>query len=171
MTGTGFYCHHDTPVGTLLLAGDSTALWRIAFAEPDSGRPQTPVSAGLNRLADRWQHQAEVFSPVCRQLDEYFHGTRQHFTLTLAPQGTAFQQAVWRALQGIPYGQTASYRDIAKAVNRPRAARAVGMANNRNPVPIVIPCHRVIGSNGQMVGFGGGLAVKKRLLALESAFA
>ena len=106
---------------------------------------------------------------VADELLEYFAGTRTEFTVPLSPAGTDFQRAVWRALQQIPYGETRAYGEIAEAVGRPGAARAVGTANHRNPIPIIIPCHRVVGSNGQLCGFGGGLGVKRRLLELEAS--
>ena len=104
---------------------------------------------------------------VFRQLDEYFAGTRTVFDFPCAPQGTPFQQKVWAALCEIPYGETRSYKQIAEAVGKPKACRAVGMANNRNPIIIVIPCHRVIGANGALTGYGGGLEMKRALLELE----
>ena len=102
-----------------------------------------------------------------RELDEYFAGERRIFTLPIQPYGTEFQQKVWRALCDIPYGETRSYGQIARAVGNPNACRAVGMANNRNPIPIVIPCHRVIGADGSLTGYGGGLKIKEKLLELE----
>lgn len=102
-----------------------------------------------------------------KQLQEYFEGKRKNFNLPLEPIGTEFQRKVWKALQAIPYGETRSYGEIAKMIENPKAARAVGMANNRNPISIFIPCHRVIGSNGKLVGYGGGLDIKKYLLNLE----
>lgn len=101
------------------------------------------------------------------QLDAYFDGRLRTFSLPLAPEGTAFQQDVWRVLEAIPYGETLSYADVADRVGRPTAVRAVGAANGRNPIPIIIPCHRVIGSSGKLVGFGGGLDAKRALLGLE----
>lgn len=101
------------------------------------------------------------------QIKEYFGGKRKKFTIPLAMHGTEFQMAVWQALQNIPYGETCSYKDIAVQTGRPKAVRAVGMANHRNPVSIIVPCHRVIGSNGKLVGYGGGLPLKKYLLDLE----
>ena len=101
------------------------------------------------------------------QLEEYFSGKRSSFSLPMAPVGTQFMQDVWQALVTIPYGEVRSYRDIAKAIGNPKACRAVGMANNRNPLPIIIPCHRVIGANGKLVGYAGGLDCKEKLLALE----
>lgn len=108
---------------------------------------------------------------IFRQLEEYFSGARKAFDLPLAPSGTDFQLKCWNALLAIPYGQTRSYGDIARAVGSPKGFRAVGMANNRNPIAIIIPCHRVIGSDGKLVGFGGGLDVKAWLLGLEFAHA
>lgn len=102
-----------------------------------------------------------------KQLKEYFLGKRKNFDIKLAPAGTAFQQSVWQALQKIPYGQTRSYKDIAEEINNSKAVRAVGMANNKNPIAIIIPCHRVIGSNGNLVGYAGGLNLKQKLLELE----
>ena len=106
-----------------------------------------------------------------RQLQEYFSGRRKIFTLPLAPKGTDFQMRCWEALLKVPYGETRSYGDIARSVGSPRGFRAVGMANNRNPISIIIPCHRIIGSDGKLVGFGGGLDIKEFLLGLESKYA
>ncbi len=103
-----------------------------------------------------------------KQLREYFAGKRADFDLPLAPEGTEFQRSVWRNLQDIPYGETISYGELAKRVGNPKASRAVGAANGQNPIPIVIPCHRVIGANGKLTGFGGGLPTKEALLALET---
>ncbi|MCO7176886.1 methylated-DNA--[protein]-cysteine S-methyltransferase [Sporolactobacillus kofuensis] len=105
---------------------------------------------------------------TAKQLREYFSGSRTSFSLKLLMKGTDFQQKVWTALADIPYGETRSYKDIAKAVQNPKGVRAIGMANNRNPIPIVVPCHRVIGSNGALIGYGGGISVKKALLELET---
>jgi methylated-DNA-[protein]-cysteine S-methyltransferase len=151
------YRYIDSPLGPLLLAGEAEILHFIGFPE---GRPMTPA-------AD-WQLDNGVCAVAARQLAEYFAGQRQAFELQLMPTGTTFQLAVLGALQQIPYGQTCSYGDVAKAIKRPRAVRAVGAANGRNPLPIVIPCHRVIGANGSLTGFGGGMQAKQWLLALES---
>lgn len=151
------YRYIDSPIGQLLLAGDDAGLKIIGFA---SGKGR--VDPG--RL---WREDARCFIDVEIQLREYFAGQRREFELRLAPVGTDFQQAVWRALQTIAYGETRSYLDIAVQIERPRAVRAVGAANGRNPLPIVIPCHRVIGSDGSLTGFGGGLDTKQYLLALE----
>lgn len=122
-------------------------------------------------LANQTEQGAEtpLMAEAARQLNEYLAGQRQDFELPLAPEGTHFQKEVWKALQQIPYGQTCSYRDIAENIDNPQACRAVGMANNRNPIPIIIPCHRVIGVNGRLVGYGGGLEIKERLLQLEKS--
>ena len=152
------YIHHDTPVGTLLLAGDGRALTEVHFA--NEGRRVEPEPG--------WQRDATPFREVCRQLDEYFAGARKVFALRLAPSGTPFQLAVLQELQRIPYGETRSYSEVARAIGRPSAQRAVGAANGRNPIPIIIPCHRVIGQSGKLVGFGGGLPVKRYLLDLEA---
>lgn len=165
-TTQAYYCYYPSPVGPLLLAGDGHNLWRIAFACV-GGQALPLAKAGIMNRAQHWRQAPEQFTAVTTQLDAYFAGTRTTFDLALAPQGTDFQQAVWRALQAIPYGQTSSYQAIAQAIGRPRAARAVGQANNHNPLPIVIPCHRVIGADGGLVGFAPGLPVKRFLLRLE----
>jgi methylated-DNA-[protein]-cysteine S-methyltransferase len=110
-----------------------------------------------------------VLAQTVRQLEEYFAGTRRDFDLELAPHGTAFQLAVWDALLAIPYGETTSYGEIARGVGRPNAVRAVGQANGRNPIAIVVPCHRVIGSDHSLTGYGGGIDRKRFLLGLEGA--
>lgn len=151
------YTLMNSPIGTLLLAGHDAGLSRIEFA---SGGGLVSAPAG-------WLRDDAAFSDARSQLDEYFAGRRRNFRLALAPTGTPFQLAVLDALRRIPYGETASYRDIAERIGRPAAVRAVGRANGRNPLPIVIPCHRVIGSNGQLTGFAGGLDIKAALLRLE----
>lgn len=113
-------------------------------------------------------HETPLLSEGKRQVLEYLAGKRRVFDLPLAPRGTEFYRSVWRALEAIPYGETRSYRDIAQAVGRPRAVRAVGQANHNNPIPIIIPCHRVVGANGSLTGYGGGLDMKKHLLRLEA---
>lgn len=151
---------HESPLGPLLLAADARALRQIDF--PDGNRAAVPAEGW--RPGDNAQ-----LSDARRQLDAYFAGLLQRFTLPLAPRGTEFQQQVWQALQRIPFGQTRSYAQIAASVGRARAARAVGAANGKNPLPIVIPCHRVIGKNGGLTGFAGGLAAKTFLLKHEGA--
>ena len=108
-----------------------------------------------------------MFAHAAGQLDEYFKGTRREFTLPSVPAGTAFQQEVWRALLAVPYGETTWYGELARRIGRPAASRAVGLANGSNPIPIIIPCHRVIGSNGSLTGYGGGLPIEQQLLDLE----
>ena len=152
------YCTHlDSPIGPLLLAGDAAGLRLINF--PSGSRAREPQ-------AD-WHEDRRPFGPAIEQLDAYFAGELTGFDLALAPDGTDFQLAVWQALREIPYGETRSYGELAKAVGRPKASRAVGAANGSNPLPIVVPCHRVIGSNGRLTGFGGGLETKAALLDLE----
>lgn len=153
-----YYCYMKTPVGKLLLAGDEQGLREIDFQ--DGPHPAQPA-------AD-WQENAKPFRRAIQQLEEYFAGKRQSFDLDLAPAGTPFQLKVWRALRRIPYGETWSYGQLAQRVGNPKAARAVGAANGQNPLPIVVPCHRVIGANGSLTGFGGGLGIKQKLLELES---
>jgi methylated-DNA-[protein]-cysteine S-methyltransferase len=155
---TTYYTYIDTPVGKLMLAGcDDHGLRYVAFQ----------CRTGALAPKPEWTQSAAPFRAAERQLREYFQGKRMDFDLRLHPKGTPFQQAVWKALTRIPYGQTRSYSQIAKAVGRPTAVRAVGMANGRNPLSIVVPCHRVIGANGSLVGYGGGLHVKQALLDRE----
>lgn len=116
----------------------------------------------------RSQESAAILEQACQQLDEYFAGTRQTFSVPLAPQGTAFQQRVWQALQSIPFGETASYQAISHRIGNPKANQAVGSANGKNPISIIIPCHRIIGRQGQLVGYGGGLTAKRTLLMWEA---
>ncbi len=153
------YCYLDTPIGTLLIAGDENAIHRIEF--PKRGKPARPQP-------DWVQSARGTVAEAVRQLREYFAGKRTGFELPLAPQGTDFQRGVWRRLLEIPYGETISYGELARRVGNPKASRAVGAANGSNPIPIVIPCHRVIGANGKLTGFGGGLPTKEALLALEA---
>lgn len=157
MTAATFYTHLETPVGALLLAGSEGALTRIGF----------PSAAGPMRPEQCWIADDRPFETARRQLGAYFTGEAILFDLPLAPQGTPFQRAVWHALAAIPHGETRSYGDVARTLGRPGAARAVGAANARNPLPIVLPCHRVIGAGGSLTGFGGGLDVKRYLLGLE----
>ena len=155
------YSHCESPIGPLLLAGRDGQLELLAF--PANGKAQTPESG--------WVLDNAPFAAAARQLDEYFQGRRHRFDLPLAPRCTPFQREVLNALQAIPYGQTRSYKEVAAAIGRPKAVRAVGAANARNPIPIIIPCHRVIGSDGSLTGFGGGLGAKRRLLRLEAGSA
>lgn len=152
-----FYSYCPSPVGDLLLAGDGINLQIIGFPE---GKARTRHEAD-------WILDDEKFLRVKQQLAAYFAGERQEFDIALAPEGTQFQQSVWKALTTIPYGKTCSYGDIAHQIGKPKASRAVGAANGKNPIPIIIPCHRVIGSTGKLTGFGGGLEAKETLLGLE----
>ena len=163
MSATRFFERIDTPIGTLTLAADAVGLRHIEF--PSNRHPVDRagwVPGARGAIADTLQIAAA-------QLRDYFDGTRTTFDLPLAPEGTAFQCEVWRTLATIPYGATWSYRDLAHAVGKPAAMRAVGAANGRNPLPIVLPCHRVIGADGSLTGFGGGLPIKEALLRLEGA--
>lgn len=145
----------DTPVGPLHLTADGTALTGLWFGTREVAEPPSPSDP--------------VLALAAAQLAEYFAGDRQSFTVPLAPEGTAFQLAAWEQLRLIPYGTTISYGELARRVGSPDAARAVGLANGRNPIAIVVPCHRVIGADGSLTGFGGGMAAKKTLLDLESS--
>ena len=151
------YTYCASPVGELLLAGDGERLQLIGF----------PAGKARTRHGADWQRTHTPFVEVIRQLDAYFAGDLQDFDVALDPQGTQFQQVVWQALTTIPYGSTCSYGAIAAAVGKPKASRAVGAANGQNPIPIIIPCHRVIGSTGKLTGFGGGIEAKVTLLSLE----
>ena len=153
-----YYCYLDTPIGELLLAGEDDALSMIGFPK---GKMRRDPEAD-------WIYNEKPLENARRQLEEYFAGRRKDFDLTVILNGTEFQVAVLKALQQIPYGETVSYGDIARRIGRPKAVRAVGAANGRNPIPIVVPCHRVIGSSGDLTGFGGGLDTKEALLRLEA---
>jgi methylated-DNA-[protein]-cysteine S-methyltransferase len=149
----------DSPLGKLLLVGDGHALTRLAMSPRPNDVP-----------ADARRDPAAV-AEVAAQLDSYFAGELTEFDVPLAPRGSAFQLSVWNALLEIPYGETASYGEIAAAVGRPDAVRAVGTTNGRNPIAVIIPCHRVIGADGSLVGYGGGLDRKRLLLELEAEHA
>ncbi|WP_339346548.1 methylated-DNA--[protein]-cysteine S-methyltransferase [uncultured Sphingomonas sp.] len=149
----------DSPVGTLTLVADDAGLTAILWPDDAPGRVR------LEDMRDDPSH--PVLSATATQLAEYFAGARTAFDLPLAPRGSDFQRAVWRALDAIPFGETRSYADIARAIGRPGGARAVGAANGRNPISIVTPCHRVVGASGALTGFAGGLATKEWLLAWE----
>jgi methylated-DNA-[protein]-cysteine S-methyltransferase len=152
------YCYFEAPIGRLLIAADNTALRDISFEKSRHRRAPDPEwREGTNPLIQR----------TIAQLSEYFAGERREFDVPLGPTGTEFQLRVWDALLEIPFAETATYSQIATRIGRPSAVRAVGSANGRNPIPIIIPCHRVIGSNGTLTGFGGGLDVKESLLRLE----
>jgi methylated-DNA-[protein]-cysteine S-methyltransferase len=151
------YSYVETPLGLLLVAGDTTGLRLISFQQ--GSKQQQP--------APEWLQDRRPLRQAIRQLEAYFSGKLRTFALDLAPQGTPFQQSVWQALQELPYGETTSYGALAHRLGKPQASRAVGAANGRNPLPVVIPCHRVIGSTGKLTGYGGGLDIKEALLAFE----
>jgi methylated-DNA-[protein]-cysteine S-methyltransferase len=152
-----YYTTFESPVGPLTIVGDSNALRRVSFSSSKRSTPQ----------AD-WKESRAAFDEVIRQLQAYFRGELKQFKLPLAMEGTEFQLRVWNALRLIPYGETISYAQLAERIGNPRAVRAVGLANGSNPIPIIVPCHRVIGSDGSLTGFGGGLSTKKMLLELEN---
>ena len=155
-----FYCWMDqTPVGRLFLACDEQGLRFVLFDDNDTALRQFGLES--------WEHRPEALADVTDQLRAYFSGQLQTFDVTLAGQGTEFQKSVWNALCDVPYGHTASYGDIARSIGRPTASRAVGMANGRNPISIIVPCHRIIGTSGKLVGYGGGLQRKQTLLKIE----
>lgn len=151
------YTYLESQIGPLLLAGDATHLHYVSFP------------TGKKRMVPRadWHEDAHPFGEVSRQLGAYFDGDLTMFDVPMKMAGTAFQQSVWRALCNIPFGQTISYGALAAHIGRPKASRAVGAANGANPLPILVPCHRVIGANKSLTGFGGGIETKQFLLRLE----
>lgn len=153
-----YYTTFESPLGPLLLASCERGLSLISFSASKRAVPLRPD----------WEKDEAPFAETISQLREYFHGNLRDFDLQLAPEGTPFQLRVWELLREIPFGETISYGELARRVGDPKSARAVGLANGSNPIPIIIPCHRVIGSNGKLVGYGGGLEIKEKLLALES---
>ena len=149
----------DSPVGRLYLAATDRGLTELLFIDEESSRPEIIEGGGeAARIVDKTE----------RQLAEYFERRRREFDIHLSPAGTEFQLATWRALQTIAYGETISYGELARRIDRPRAVRAVGAANGANPISIIVPCHRVIGADGTLTGYGGGLERKRLLLELES---
>jgi len=148
-------CYYDSPIGMLRIFANEKGLTKIQFA--------SDVKEQLNTVETK----NPLLKETVRQLADYFSGVRKEFSLLLNMQGTDFQLRTWKALCDIPYGETRTYKQIAEAIDCPKGYRAVGLANNRNPIPIIIPCHRVIGANGDLTGYAGGLEIKKRLLAIE----
>lgn len=146
--------YYETKIGKIGIAEDGDSITDIFFYNEAIPKDSKVEETPLLKMA-------------AMQLQEYFNGSRTIFDLPLAPMGTEFQRRVWAALEAIPYGETRSYKQIGEAIGQPRACRAVGMANNRNPISIIIPCHRVIGANGKLIGYGGGLGIKEMLLDLE----
>jgi methylated-DNA-[protein]-cysteine S-methyltransferase len=158
-----FYAHYPSPVGRLTLIADDDGLSAVLWENDRPGRVE------IHQLRENENH--PVLTLARRQLDQYFAGTRVAFDVPIdLEQGTDFQKAVWSALRNIPYGETRSYGEIAQSIGVPKSARAVGGANNRNPLPIIVPCHRVIGASGGLTGYAGGVDIKARLLALEGGF-
>lgn len=155
---TIYYTHIDSPLGPLLLTSDGTALTSLTMTQHKHGVAVQPD----------WQQDAAPFAATQKQLDAYFAGDLHTFDLPLHAIGTAFQQRVWQALLDIPFGHTQSYGELAKRIDKPKASRAVGLANGRNPISIIVPCHRVIGANGSLTGYGGGIERKRWLLNHES---
>ncbi len=148
----------DSPLGELLLLGDGHALHVLHMRD---GRRPIPIDP-------EWTRQDDAFADACQQLEEYFAGLRREFELRLVSDGSDFERRVWRALLDVPYGETVSYGQLARTIGQPTASRAVGLANARNPIAVIIPCHRVIGADGTLTGYGGGLPRKRRLLDLEA---
>jgi methylated-DNA-[protein]-cysteine S-methyltransferase len=164
--GTAFdevvsYERVESPIGEFVIAGDGRRV--VATRLPGTWRP--------DELPAGWREKPGALREAAEQLDQYFSGTRRSFDLELSPSGTSFQLRVWRALEGIGFAETASYRDVAAEIGNPKATRAVGMANNRNPIALFVPCHRVIGADGSLTGYGGGLEMKTWLLTHERAVA
>jgi methylated-DNA-[protein]-cysteine S-methyltransferase len=155
---TTYYTTIDSPLGELLLSGDGERLSRLYMR----------VGRGF-RIAPGWLRAEQPFAAARGQLDEYFAGERTRFELELDLHGSEFQRRVWQALRKIPYGETISYGELARRIGDPGGARAVGAANGRNPVSVIVPCHRVIGADGSLTGYGGGLRNKRLLLELEAA--
>ncbi len=152
-----YYTTFKSPIGSLLLAGDEDGLKYLNIRK---GKKKIEVPDG-------WVEHEEFFREISGQLEAYFAGQLKSFDVKLVPEGTEFQKSVWKALNEIPYGETRTYKEIAISVGKPKAYRAVGLANNRNPISIIVPCHRVIGTNGKLTGYASGLDVKEFLLRLE----
>lgn len=154
---SAYYTRTQTPIGALTLLGNEEGLTEIRFGSGERGRAPMPDC----------RRDDGPFEEAVRELNAYFARSLQVFTIPLAPVGTAFQKAVWTELQRIPWGQTRTYSQVAESIDRPRAVRAVGAANGKNPIPIMIPCHRVIGANGGLTGYAGGVEIKRQLLTHE----
>ncbi|WP_246556152.1 methylated-DNA--[protein]-cysteine S-methyltransferase [Desulfonema magnum] len=154
-----YYTRFDTLFCEVILAGNEKGLSHLHLNTPEGKR--------RFEISKAWMLNHDFFADSITQIRAYFSGKRLKFNVTVNPQGTDFQKRVWRALSEIPYGELRTYKDIAKAIGNENAARAVGMANSKNPVPLIIPCHRVIGANGNLTGFAHGLAIKEKLINLE----
>ena len=156
------YCYYQSPIGLVRMGETGGFLTRADFVE-QSSESEHFQSGSISNYST-------LLNDACRQLDEYFEGRRQKFDLALKPYGTNFQRSAWESLLQIPYGETRSYTQQAESIHNSKAIRAIGNANSRNPIPIIIPCHRVIGKNGSLTGYAGGLDRKTKLLALENRF-
>lgn len=159
-----YFSFYSSFLGEILLQGTNQGLTQLSFISKSNLE-----EIKKDMLKNKIEKNESFFKKACLQLDEYFAGKRKHFTLKLAPVGTTFQQRVWKALKDIPYGTTQSYLDIANNIDNPKAVRAVGRANGLNPIPLIIPCHRVIGASGKLTGYAYGLELKAQLLTLENA--
>ena len=148
--------YYNTPIGIISITDNGKCIIAIDFGKT--------VSEGIEIK------ETDIIKETYKQLNEYFNGKRKEFNIPLEMEGTDFQKSVWNALRNIPYGETCSYKDIAAMIGNEKASRAVGMANNKNPIPIIVPCHRVIGANGKLVGYGGGLELKTKLLDIEKIY-
>ncbi len=144
---------YQTHIGQLWICEEDKQITRVSYKEP--------ASDGYEKK------ETKLLREAARQIDEYLHGQRMSFHLPLNPQGTSYQKSVWSALQRVHYGETRTYKQIAEDIGKPKSCRAVGLANNKNPIAIIIPCHRIIGSNGKLVGYAGGLDIKEKLLSIE----
>lgn len=153
-----YYTKIESPLGPLLLAANDRGLRFLSFAARRRAMQPQPD----------WTQEKTLFRETIRQLQAYFHGELKEFDLPLAMEGSEFQLRVWESLRAIPFGKTISYGELAQRIGEPKAARAVGLANGANPIPIIVPCHRVIGSNGSLIGYGGGISIKEKLLSFES---
>jgi len=154
------YCYCDTPIGNLLIAGDKEGIKLVSF--PKGSQKKKPFP--------EWTEDSSFFKRAITEFKKYFTGELKKFSVPIVLEGTPFQLSVWKELKKISYGTTTNYGELARRIGNPKAARAVGMANRCNPIPVIIPCHRVIGKNGSLTGFGGGLPTKQKLLELEKKF-
>ncbi|WP_202081494.1 methylated-DNA--[protein]-cysteine S-methyltransferase [Caldalkalibacillus salinus] len=166
-TANLYYSVMESPVGPMTLACTKKGLCRIDYQAGDSVLRNLIRWSRQHFLTDQIQEDDQALQDVKQQLDEYFRGERKSFDYPLELVGTSFQKLVWKTLRNIPYGEVRSYKEIAQMIGSPKAVRAIGGANNKNHIPIIIPCHRVIGSNGALVGYGGGLHIKEHLLEIE----
>ncbi|CAA0103689.1 Methylated-DNA--protein-cysteine methyltransferase, constitutive [BD1-7 clade bacterium] len=157
-----FYTKFETTLCPMILVGDEDGIQQLYLCDVQGSHRDFEIAEG-------WQRVPEAFAEARHQIQQYLAGERQTFDLVLNPKGTEFQRSVWRALCDIPYGDTCSYKNIAEALASPKACRAVGAANGKNPIPLIVPCHRVVGSNGSLTGFAFGVELKRQLLALESS--